>query len=96
MNEEQTDGALAGVASADLLALVEAQEKLIAQLEKDKSFLLETGEKLVRWVEAPRHNHEEVRDHNGRLKDTGIWASFYVAVRGIQRKDSPVPLSKCG
>jgi hypothetical protein len=61
--------------------------KRIEELENDKKFLIETGEKLVRWVESPRHTQEEVRDHNGRLKDTKIWAAFYVAVRGIQRKD---------
>ena len=61
--------------------------KRIEELENDKKFLIETGEKLVRWVESPRHSEEEVRDHNGRLKDTKVWAAFYVAVRGIQRKD---------
>ncbi len=61
------------------------------ELKKEKAWLIEKGEKLVRWVEGPRHSHEEVRDHNGRLKDTGIWAQFYVAVRGIQRKDTPKP-----
>jgi hypothetical protein len=65
----------------------------VQELEKDKAWLIEKGEKLVRWVESPRHTHEEVRDHNGRLKDTGIWCQFYVAVRGIQRKDSDVPIS---
>ena len=65
----------------------------VQELEKDKAWLIEKGEKLVRWVESPRHTHEEVRDHNGRLKDTGIWCQFYVAVRGIQRKDSDGPIS---
>ena len=63
----------------------------ITELERDKKWLIEAGEKLMRWVEAARHSHEEVRDHNGRLKDTGIWANFYTAVRGIQRKDTPKP-----
>jgi FtsZ-binding cell division protein ZapB len=65
--------------------------EIITELERDKKWLIEVGEKLVRWVESPRHTREEVRDHNGRLKDTGIWASFYTAVRGIQRKDTPNP-----
>lgn len=68
----------------------ELREK-VESLEKEKAWLIEKGEKLVRWVESNRHTHEEIRDHNGRLKDTGIWAQFYIAVRGIQRKDTPKP-----
>ena len=62
-------------------------------LDTDKRRLIAAGEKLIRWVESARHSHEEVRDHNGRLKDTGIWASFYVEVRGIQRRDTPKPIA---
>lgn len=65
--------------------------KQICKLARDKALLLEKGERLVRWVESNRHDHEEIRDHNGRLKDTGIWASFYTEVRGIQRRDTPKP-----
>lgn len=82
----------------DLCRKLESERNIlmqaVQQLEKDKAWLLEKGEKLVRWVESPRHTHEEVRDHNGRLKDTGIWCQFYVAVRGIQRKDSDGPISR--
>jgi hypothetical protein len=62
----------------------------LAEVERDKACLIEKSEKLVRWVESPRHTHEEVRDHNGRLKDTKIWVQFYIEVRGIQRKDAPL------
>lgn len=63
------------------------------QIERDLAqsnckWLWGYAEKLSRWVESPRHSHEEVRDHNGRLKDTKIWAKFYTAVRkiGIRQK----------
>ena len=65
--------------------------EVITELERDKKWLIDAGEKLVRLVEGPRHSEEEYRDRVGRLKDTGIWANFYTAVRGIQRKDTPKP-----
>lgn len=49
--------------------------------------LLVDARKLVRWVESNRHIHEEIRDHNGRLKDTGIWASFYSSVRALDSEN---------
>ncbi len=79
--------------TSDQIGRAEMAEKAmaarVADLERDKGWLIEKAEKLVRWVESPRHTHEEVRDHNGRLKDTKIWVQFYIAVRGIQRKDAP-------
>ena len=47
-----------------------------------------TARDLVRWVESNRHSHEEIRDHNGRLKDTGRWAAFYSAVRGLDSENA--------
>jgi hypothetical protein len=90
---ENTDKALKEAAEAyeaETLSTAEMAQR-ITELEIDKNCLISAGEKLVRWVESNRHDHEEIRDHNGRLKDTGIWANFYTMVRGIQRKDTPMP-----
>lgn len=47
-----------------------------------------TARDLIRWVEGPRHAHEEIRDHNGRLKDTGRWAEFYSAVKALDSENA--------
>jgi len=51
-------------------------------------WLWDYAKRLTQWVEGPRHSHEEVREHNGRLKDTKVWAKFYSAVHkiGIRQK----------
>jgi hypothetical protein len=63
----------------------ELSDWAIEKLRQTK--LLEDARLLVKLVESNRHSHEEVRDHNGRLKDTGVWARFYTSVRALDSEN---------